>query len=131
MRWPNHLQLVLIYLFIIAACSIALTYKAYAHIAGHPEWDEWMAAQVVPDRPDSQYSCCNKSDAYLLDDDAVRVVDGQYEALLEGKWVQFPNLGQGVFGNTVLATSGNPTGHAVAWWTPAHGPYCFAEGTMS
>lgn len=129
----NHLQQVVFCLWAILAVLLylALVTTAKAHIAGHPEWDIWMAAQMVPDDTNDVYSCCNKSDAYLLSDDVVRIVNGEYEALLEGQWIRFPNKGQGHAGNTVLATSGNPTGSYVAWWTQAHGPYCFAEGTMS
>lgn len=99
---------------------------ASAHVAGHPEWDEWFAAQRVPDGTGAV--CCDKTDVYLLEDNDVRIVDEQYEARVEGIWLRFENTGQGKPGNKVFGYTGNPTGGYVAW--VFHGlPRCFAEGT--
>ncbi len=113
----------------IARLAIAILFlaaPALAHVAGHPEWDEWFMAQRVPD--DTGAVCCDKTDVYLLDDEDVRIVDGQYEARVNGEWLKFPNTGQGKPHNTVFGWTGNPTGSYVAW--VFHGlPRCFAEGT--
>jgi hypothetical protein len=99
--------------------------QAKAHIVGHPEFDEWLMSMKVPDGTGA--ICCDKSDAYLLDDSDVRVTDGQYQARVNGEWLTFPNTGQGNRGNTVFGAVNNPTGGAVAW--VFHGlPRCFAEG---
>lgn len=114
-------------------CNLALgillfSTGALAHVTGHPEWDEWFAAQRVPDGTGAV--CCDKTDVYLLDDGDVRVVDGQYEARVDGSWLRFPNTGQGKPRNTVFGYTANPTGGYVAW--VFHGlPRCFAEGTGS
>lgn len=129
MRW-NHLQQVVFCLWsiLIVLIVIACLTVAKAHVMDHPEWNEWLSAQRTPDG--NNYSCCNRSDAYLLDDEDVRVVDGDYEAKIEGEWIKFPNTGEGNKGNTVLGAVGNPTGGAIAW--AFHGrAYCFAPGTYS
>lgn len=136
MRW-NHLQQVVFCLWALAievavviglggAILLSLSHLAKAHIAGHPEWTEWLAAQKTPDT--FQTSCCDRSDSYLLDDEDVRVRDGEYEGRINGKWITFPNKGQGNAGNTVLGAVGNPTGGSIAWVYNGR-PYCFAPGT--
>lgn len=110
----------------MAVWAIISTF-AHAHIEGHPEWDTWMAEQKTPDH--RQYSCCNKTDAYILEDYQVRIRDGQYEVLtFDGRWLRFENTGQGNPGNTVLGAVQNPTGHAVAWYIGLQA-FCFAEGS--
>ena len=116
---------------LIVAIGLALGVmigRAHAHVHDHPEWDEWFASQQTPD--DRKWSCCNKSDAYLLEDDDVRIVEGEYEVKTDQGWLRFPNTGQGREGNTVMGYSRNPTGHAVAWYIGGTA-FCFAEGTSA
>jgi hypothetical protein len=127
----NHLQQVVFCLWcavallaIIAFCSVAK-----AHIAGHPEWDEWLRAQQTPN--DHPFSCWDKSDAYLLEDEDLRFASGEIEARIPGYgWIKFPNTGQGNPGNTILGAVGNPTGGAIAWAYYGK-PFCLSLGTMS
>jgi len=84
-----------------------------------------FAAQRVPDGTGAV--CCDKTDVCLLDDSDVRIVEGQYEARVNGEWLPVREYGQGKPGNTVFGYTANPTGSAVAW--VFHGlPRCFAEG---
>jgi hypothetical protein len=111
---------------IIVASIWLTTTDAPAHVPGHPEWTPWFNAQYVPDG--SGYKCCDESDAYLLGEDDVRIVDHEIEARIDGQWHQFKNNGVGKSGNTVMGFTGNPTGHTVAWmWNGA--PRCLAETT--
>jgi len=138
MRTPNHTQQIVcavwttaLGVWVIAALlgfivAMILLSSAEAHVANHPEWDEWFAAMRVPD--DVQAVCCDKSYVYLLEDSAVRIVDGQYEAKIGDEWMKFPNTGQGHPGNTVFGYVKNPTGGYVAWVFRGQ-PRCFAEGT--
>jgi len=110
----------------VVLLSLAVAFPVAAHVFDHPEWDEWFAAQRVPDGTGAV--CCDKSDVYLLDDEDVRIVDGQYEARVNSVWLQFPNTGQGKPGNKVFGYTANPTGSYVVW--VLHGlPRCLAEGT--
>lgn len=116
---------------LLAALAAVYACAAEAHIMGHPEFDSWLMAQQRPN--DIGGRCCDKSDAYLLDDEDVRIRDGQYQARLNGTWVEFPNTGKGKPGNTVFGFMANPTGGYVAWATRTgdgtYYPLCFAEGT--
>jgi hypothetical protein len=103
-------------------------FSAKAHIADHPEWDEWFAKQKIPDG--TQRSCCAKSDVHLLEDNEWRVRNGNYEVITAQGWMTFPNNGVGNPGNVVLGEVNNPTGQAVAWFNPG-APYCFVAGTQS
>lgn len=127
MRW-NHLQQVVFCLWSILAVLIVIAALniAKAHIMGHPEWDNWLKAQRTPDERNT--ICCDKTDAYLLDDEDVRVRNGEYEGRINGQWIRFPNTGQGNPGNTVLGAVGNPTGSAVAWVYGGRA-FCFLPGT--
>jgi hypothetical protein len=112
--------------FILAMLLLASATPALPHVLDHPEWNSWFEAQRVPD--DTSAVCCDKTDVYLLEDSDVRIVDGQYEARIDGEWLKFPNTGQGKPHNTVFGAVSNPTGGAVAW--VFHGlPRCFAEGS--
>ena len=105
---------------------ILLTGTASAHIEGHPEWDAWLKSQIVPDG--THRVCCDKSDAYLLDDEDIRIRNGQYEARINGEWMVFPNTGVDHPGNTVFGMTGNPTGGAIAWVFQG-AARCFGEPT--
>lgn len=103
-------------------------------IFAHPEWAKWFADQIQPNgQPGVDghgVSCCNQADGHILDDNDVRIVDGDYEVHTpEVGWLRFPNNGEGQSGNTVLGYVRNPTGHAVAWYTDWGRPLCFAPGT--
>lgn len=94
----------------------------------HPEWDQWFADQMQPNG--GSVSCCNKADGHVLEDEDVRVVDGDYEVRTASGWLRFPNRGLGQPGNTVLGPTGNPTGHWVAWYM-GQTAYCLSEGTQA
>lgn len=74
-------------------------------------------------RPDTGTPCCSEADCRITE---YRNVDGRFEVLiddryipgLEPRWVAVPP------GKTVI-NAGNPTGSAVACWTPRLGLLCF------
>lgn len=118
---------------ILIVAGLLLAAPAQAHIAGHPEWDEWLMAQKVPDGRNSGSRndyCCDKSDAYIIDENTElrQGEGGDPEVFVEGAWHTYPNRGDGKPGNTVMGVYDNPTGHVVAWLY--HGlPRCLASGT--
>jgi hypothetical protein len=59
--------------------------------------------------------CCSVADCRPVDS---RLNDGHYEALIEGEWRRVPD-------HLILNRTDNPTGRAVACWTPPGGILCF------
>jgi len=138
MRIPNHSQQAVTALWIAvillsAILGVLLAKSAAAHIHDHPEWDQWLNEQKVPDGRNygsrSDY-CCDKSDAYVVDEDTElrQGENGDPEVRIDGTWYRFPNRGVGNPGNTVIGESDNPTNHMIAWLL--HGnPRCLAAGS--
>lgn len=128
----KHLRLaaVLATPFLIWSLSIAQARLAPGEQPG--PYHEWFQSQTVPDG--TGRSCCAESDGYILSDDQWRIVNGDYQVLVDDEWVVFANTGQGNRGNTILGNVSNPTGRPVAWWLKISGtvyPFCFAPGTLS
>ncbi|MEJ0019008.1 MAG: hypothetical protein WDN25_21100 [Acetobacteraceae bacterium] len=65
--------------------------------------------------------CCSEADCRVVES---RLADGHYEALIEGLWRPVPD-------HLILNRSDNPTGHAVACWTPQIGILCFVRAPES
>lgn len=118
-------------LFVILSLSLlALSSARAAPPPGSTgQYHDWFDRQLVPDG--SGKSCCKEGDGHILSDDDWRIREGEYEVLISGEWVRFPNTGDGHLGNKVLGYTGNPTGHPVAWYASASVIYCLAPGTVS
>jgi hypothetical protein len=65
--------------------------------------------------------CCSVADCRPVD---ARLNDGHYEAFIEGEWRRVPD-------HLILNRSDNPTGRAVACWTPQVGILCFVRAPES
>src|SRR5215469_13318864 len=65
--------------------------------------------------------CCSVADCRPVES---RLTDGHYEALIDGEWRRIPD-------NLILNRNDNPTGRAVACWTPQVGILCFVRAPES
>jgi hypothetical protein len=65
--------------------------------------------------------CCSLADCRPVDS---RLNNGHYEALIEGEWREVPD-------RLILNRNDNPTGRAVACWTPQVGILCFIRAPES
>ena len=65
--------------------------------------------------------CCSMADCRPVES---RLSDGHYEALIEGEWRRVPD-------HLILNRSDNPTGSAIACWTPQVGILCFVRAPES
>ncbi len=65
--------------------------------------------------------CCSMADCRPVD---ARINGDHYEAFIEGEWRRVPN-------HLIINRSDNPTGRAVACWTPQAGIMCFIRGPES
>jgi hypothetical protein len=66
-------------------------------------------------QPRTNALCCSEADCRTVPS---RLSDGHYEAFIEGIWRQVPD-------HLILDRNDNPTGRAVACWTPLVGILCF------
>jgi hypothetical protein len=83
-----------------------LTKLADAHIPGHEEWNDVLAASK------NQYNgqCCDLGDAQLVEfDDWRRTIDGNYEVYLLGRWRPIEPW-------KITINQVNPTGKAIIWY---------------
>jgi hypothetical protein len=83
-----------------------LTKLADAHIPGHDEWNDVLAASK------NQYNglCCDLGDAQLVEfDDWRRTIDGNYEVYLLGQWRPIEPW-------KITINQVNPTGKAIIWY---------------
>jgi hypothetical protein len=71
--------------------------------------------------PYTEALCCSIADCRPT---MSRVRGGHYEAFIEGQWRIVPD-------DRVLNRTDNPTGHAVACWTPQAGIMCFVKAPES
>jgi len=65
--------------------------------------------------------CCSMADCRPVES---RLSDGHYDALIEGEWRRVPD-------HLILNRSDNPTGRAIACWTPQVGILCFVRAPES
>jgi hypothetical protein len=65
--------------------------------------------------------CCSVADCRPVES---RLSDGHYEALIEGEWRRVPD-------HLILNRNDNPTGRAIACWTPQVGILCFVRAPES
>ena len=91
----------------------------------NPEWGEWMAKQQNM----IGTSCCDGTDAYVLEQDEWKIENGIYKVSIEGKWYDIrPHV------KVNLIHGPNPTGKAVVWYSKVYPDgipiYCFTPGTM-
>lgn len=71
--------------------------------------------------PFTEALCCSIADCRPT---MSRIRGGHYEAFIEGQWRTVPD-------DRVLNRTDNPTGHAVACWTPQAGIMCFVKAPES
>jgi hypothetical protein len=85
---------------------------------GDPTLAPWYNSLRMPD---STVLCCSMSDCRPV---LSRMVDGHYQAFIADQWRDVPD-------DRVLSRPDNPTGHAVACWTPFAGVICFIKAPES
>jgi hypothetical protein len=83
-----------------------------------PELAPWFNSLRAPY---TDQLCCSAADCRPA---LSRMRGGHYEAFIEGKWRPVPD-------DRVLNRPDNPTGHAVACWTPHAGVMCFVKAPES
>ena len=105
------------------ACLIVLTCLARPALAAPPPDADPMLAPWFNSlrQPWTNALCCSVADCRTVQS---RLLDGHYEALIEGEWRQVPD-------RLILNRSDNPTGRAVACWTPRVGILCFVRAPES
>jgi hypothetical protein len=109
-------------LCVIAACVMAALALRAAHAAPPPDPDPKLAPWYNSLRaPWTNALCCSIADCRPV---LSRMVDGHYEAFIEGVWRAVPD-------DRVLTRSDNPTGHAVVCWTKRAGVMCFVKAPES
>ncbi len=102
--------------------GMILLLACQAHAAPPPDADPTLAPWFNNLRlPGSAVPCCSMADCRTVPS---RLIDGHYEAFVEGKWIVVPD-------DKVLTRSDNPTGHAVVCWTPFAGVLCFVKAPES
>ena len=107
---PTRLALLLLLLVPVVGHATA------ARAAPPPDADPTLAPWFNSLRqPWTNALCCSVADCRQVES---RLSDGHYEALIEGQWRRVPD-------QLILNRDDNPTGHAVACWTPASGILCF------
>jgi hypothetical protein len=106
-----------------AACLIALTcFARSAPAAPPPDADPALAPWFNSLRqPWTNALCCSVADCRPVPS---RLNDGHYEAFIDGEWRQVPD-------RLILNRNDNPTGRAVACWTPRIGILCFVRAPES
>ena len=72
-------------------------------------------------QPSTNALCCSMADCRRVES---RLSGEHYEALIEGEWRPVPN-------HVILERNDNPTGHAIACWTPGAGIMCFIRAPES
>jgi hypothetical protein len=105
------------------ACLIAFVCRILpAFAAPPPDADPALAPWFNSLRqPWTNALCCSVADCRPVQS---RLSDGHYEAFIEGEWRQVPD-------RLILNRSDNPTGRAVACWTPRVGILCFVRAPES
>lgn len=108
------------YLGILTAVLSHIAHPAFA--APPPDADPSLAPWFNSLRsPWTKALCCSMADCRPVDS---RINGTHYEALIEGKWLVVPD-------DRILNRSDNPTGRAVACWTPQAGIMCFVRAPES
>lgn len=114
---PRHRMLLLVGLI---ALLTGIAHSAAA--APPPNADPSMAPWFNSLRqPWTNALCCSLADCRPVDS---RINGDHYEAWIEGQWRRVPD-------QLILDRSDNPTGRAVACWTPQVGILCFVKGPES
>jgi hypothetical protein len=70
-------------------------------------------------QPGTRVGCCSTADCRPV---PYRIADDHYEAFIDERWVAVP-------ADKILDHESNPTGRAVACWTPSGGILCFVRPT--
>ncbi|HTW25729.1 MAG TPA: hypothetical protein VME92_01275 [Acetobacteraceae bacterium] len=98
----------------IGFAGLLLCGVAQAHPPPNPDpaLSPWFESLTVPG---TGGSCCAMADCRQAD---YRIRANHYEALIQGQWIAVPP-------DRVLHRTDNPTGHAVACYTPNLGILCF------
>lgn len=104
---------------VLAASLGLVAFAATASAAPPPNADPALSPWFEDLRqPGTGRSCCSVADCRPVD---YRIIHNHYEAFVGQQWVEVPE-------DKVLHRFDNPTGRAVACWTPALGIICFVEG---
>jgi hypothetical protein len=102
--------------------GMILLLACQAHAAPPPDADPNQAPWFNSLRlPQSAVPCCSMADCRPV---LSRLIDGHYEAFIEGKWIAVPD-------DKVLSRTDHPTGRAVVCWTPFAGVLCFVKAPES
>jgi hypothetical protein len=105
--------------------ALILLHAAAAALAAPPPGADpalgpWFCSLM---RPDTGSPCCSEADCrmteYRIEGNGLEVlIDERYGPGTEARWVPVPP-------QKIVRNAGNPTGSAVACWTPAMGILCF------
>ena len=96
-----------------------ISFAGAASAAPPPDADPGLAPWFNSLRsPWTNALCCSVADCRTVD---ARTNGDHYEAFIAGQWLAVPP-------ERVLRRSDNPTGRAVACWTPSAGIMCFVRG---
>lgn len=102
--------------------AILLALLRAAHAAPPADADPKLAPWFNSLRiPGSTVLCCAMTDCRPV---MSRMVAGHYQAYIADQWRDVPD-------DRVLTRPDNPTGHAVACWTPFAGVLCFIKAPES
>lgn len=109
------------YIIIMAALAASVLLSIAIARAEPPEGADMSLAPWYQSlkQPGSGAGCCSIADCRPVKS---RVVTDHYEILIDEKWVAVPP-------DKILDHQSNPTGSAVACWTPYLGVLCFIRPT--
>lgn len=106
----------------LAAAGLGCLLAGLAQAAPPPDADPALAPWFDNLRqPWTNALCCSEADCRPVPS---QLKDGHYEVLIEQIWRVVPD-------DAVLERSDNPTGRAVACWTPQAGVMCFVPPPQS
>lgn len=120
MRRPLHFAIAIALVSALAVPALARWKPEYGKAA--PEVQAWFKNQ----HNEQGQWCCDESDGHPFFGDYKINEDGSVSLEHEGQQRTLPAY--------MVLKGGNPTGHAVWWFTDAggtHRDYCFAPGTLT
>ena len=98
--------------YVISAGMIVLCLTHYAQAAPPPNADPRLSPWFNGlEQPKTHAPCCSVADCRPV---AARQSDGHYQAQIDGVWRTVPD-------DVILSGTDNPTGRAIACWTPRSG----------
>jgi hypothetical protein len=108
---------------VVLAANLVLCLAPPAQAAPPPDADPSLAPWFNDlEQPTTHAPCCSLADCRPV---MSRQNAGHYEAMIDGTWRAIPD-------SVVLNRTDNPTGHAIACWTPQTGIIlCFVPPPQS